>query len=158
MADFGSDYAKGVDPVVQAITYSVGAVMGGLLTFPVFRGPDICAGKLTNVLLVSRKGNVGGYTVYLFDNNPVNSTITDATALVLSSLDVGKLANNPMSITLSVPAGTSAALGQATPTTALSVSSHSVPPSVNLYAAVVANTVISCTVGDLFLRLAISQD
>ena len=156
MADFGSDYARGITPTTQAITYSAGASMGGLLSMAVFRGTDIPAGIFNNCFFASRKGNTGAVTIYVFDSNPVNSTITDATALVISSLDVGKLAFNPFTITPTVPQNAGAAMGESSPVR--SVSNHDSPPTVFLYATIVANVAISCTVGDLFFRISMSQD
>jgi hypothetical protein len=76
-----------VTPTVALTAYSAGNVVGGKLTFSNVFGPSF-SGTLTDILVKSKSVQTTGYTLFLFSQNPTNSTWTDKAAPAINALDL----------------------------------------------------------------------
>lgn len=74
-------------PTVTASAYTAGNVVGGLLHFSNVFGPSF-TGTLTDILVKSKSVQTTGYKLYLFSQNPSNSTWTDKTAPAINAADL----------------------------------------------------------------------
>lgn len=83
----GQSSAVVVAPTVTAGAYSAGNVVGGLLTFANVFGPAF-SGRLTDFLVKSKSVQTTTYKLYLFNQQPTNSTWTDKAAPAINALDL----------------------------------------------------------------------
>ena len=76
-----------VTPTVTAGAYTAGNEVGGKLTFTNAFGPSF-SGTLMDILVKSKSVQTTGYKLYLFSQNPTNTTWTDKTAPAINALDL----------------------------------------------------------------------
>ncbi len=76
-----------VTPAVSAAAYSAGNVVGGKLTFQNVFGPSF-SGELTDILVKSKSVQTTGYVLYLFSQDPTNSTWTNKAAPAINAADL----------------------------------------------------------------------
>lgn len=76
-----------VAPTVTAGAYSAGDIVGGKLTFSNVFGPSF-TGTLTDILVKSKSVQTTGYVLYLFSQNPSNTTWTDNGVPAINAADL----------------------------------------------------------------------
>lgn len=77
-----------VNPTITASSqYTAGNVVGGLLTFAAAVDAQL-SGVLLSVTVVAKSAQTTGYKLYLFSQNPTNSTWTDKTAPAINVADL----------------------------------------------------------------------
>lgn len=77
-----------LSPAVTAAAYTAGNVVGGLLNFTNVFGPAF-SGRLLDFLVKSKSVNAANtYKLYLFSQNPTNSTWTDKAAPAINVADI----------------------------------------------------------------------
>lgn len=76
-----------VTPAVSAAAYTAGNVVGGKLRFQNVFGPAF-SGTLTDILVKSKSVQTTLYKLYLFSQDPSNSTWTDKAAPAINALDL----------------------------------------------------------------------
>lgn len=74
-------------PAVTAAAYTAGNVVGGKLTFLNVFGGSL-TGTITDILVKSKSVQTTTYKLYLFSQNPTNTTWTDKTAPSINALDL----------------------------------------------------------------------
>lgn len=74
-------------PAVTAAAYTAGNVVGGKLTFTNVFGGSL-TGTLTDILVKCKSVQTTTYKLYLFSQNPTNSTWTDKAAPAINALDL----------------------------------------------------------------------
>jgi len=74
-------------PTVTAAAYTAGNVVGGLLTFTNVFGQSL-RGTLTDIVVKSKSVQTTTYKLYLFSQQPSNSTWTDKAAPAINAADI----------------------------------------------------------------------
>lgn len=74
-------------PTVTAGAYTAGNVVGGKLIFTNVFGSSL-TGYLTDILVKAKTVQTTTYKLYLFSQNPTNTTWTDKTAPAINALDL----------------------------------------------------------------------
>lgn len=77
--------------VTTGSAYASGNVVGGLLTFGPLVRRESGGGILNTVILRDKSGQAGTYDLFLFDQNPTNSTFTDKSAVAINTADLSKV-------------------------------------------------------------------
>lgn len=76
-----------VTPTISTSAYSAGNVVGGKLQFQNVFGPAF-SGRLTDILVKCKSVQTTVYKLYLFSQNPSNSTWTDKAAPAINAADI----------------------------------------------------------------------
>lgn len=149
----GFEFNASTIPTVQNASYTAGQSLGGLQTISI-GSTNSLSGILTGVSVESKGGSTTGIVAYVWSKNPTNTTCTDKTNFVVSTVDNEALVNNaPILLTPAIVAS-----GQDTHTYAAATNlvGNFVNGSTNtdLYVCLLANaTVTPTTTSDLRLNL-----
>lgn len=141
-----------VQPIITASSaYTANNCVGGKLTFSNIFGSQQ-SGVVQNITVTCKTAQTSGYKLYLFSDNPSNTTITDKATPTLSVLDVPKLVDV---ITLGTADST------LTPTINVTdnIGRAVVSTTTNLYGILLTTstpTYVAST--DLFVSLTVLQD
>jgi hypothetical protein len=139
----------------QIGTYAASDCIGGLQTLIAFNTPPGAAGFIDDVMLISKSGNTIAATAYFFDSNPVNSSFPDKGTISISPLDLSKLTIPPITLTGTIPQGGTFSVASSSPQH--STANADVPPTANLYVAIVSNgNIVPAGTSDLILTLGLS--
>jgi len=71
--------------------YTSGQVVGGLLTFANMVNASTLSGRLDSIVVTTKSTQTVGFKLYLFKQNPTNTTWTDKTSPVINSADIPNL-------------------------------------------------------------------
>ena len=141
-----------LQPLVTASSaYTANNCVGGRLIFPNIFGAQQ-SGIVQNITVTCRTTQSTGYKLYIFSDNPSNTTITDKATPTLNALDVPKLVDV---ITLGTADST------LTPTINVTdnIGRAIVSPTPNLYAILLTTATPTYTaITDLFVSITVLQD
>lgn len=97
-----------ITPTIQNAAYASGNCMGGFQLVPLGASTSV----LSSISVASQGGLATAKQIYVFNANPTSSTCADKGTFTIATADLAKLLYT-VSITPSVPTGTTKTFGQA---------------------------------------------
>jgi hypothetical protein len=143
-----------VTPTVTATnSYGANYVVGGLLTFAnMFTSTG--SGVIQSAWVTCKKIETSGFTLFIFNANPSNTTWTDASVAAINAADVGK-------VVAAIPLSSSNALGTDTTAYAYGLGLAVNVAATSLYAVLLSNATLTnqfASTSDVTVSISVLAD